>query len=1643
MKIKGLLVLVAAASTAASAMFGTPIGGLDAMPPEACFAPGTPQDVVRTHARRRAARISSLQANPGFQFSDTARWGTTATDGSGLTQGQVTTLTWNIVADGTPIGALGGIAGESTAPSSLKAFLNGIYGSEAVWITHFQSIFDQWSAITGITYVKVNVDDGASLATAAGLTGVRADIRIGGHFIDGPSNVLAYNFFPNNGDMVVDTGDTFYNDTSNSSQKLINVLAHEHGHGMGINHSCPVNATKLMEPFVNTAFTHAQLDDKLAGWRGYGDDKENNETSATASNLGSLSNGTTTVGDLSADDDSDVDFYKFTVAAGKRAAVTVTPIGTTYLAGPQVGGSCTAGTSFNALAVNDLGVELRGTDGTTILATANDFAAGTAETISSTALGGAGTFFVRTFAGAVNNVQGYQLQVTISDDVGTFLAINNVTMSEGTGGTTNATFTVTRSGVTTNAVSVSALTANVTAVAPSDYTTTGPTTLNFGSGVLTQTFSVPVQGDTTDEGTETFVVNLSSPSGATIADGVGVGTINDDDAPPTISINDATVTEGNSGSINATFTATLSAASGQTVTVNHATADNTAVSGLTQSAAAITIPSSGNASPYPSSITVSGAGTVVKATVSLNSFTHTFPQDVDVLLVGPAGQKIVLMSDVGGSADVSGATLTFDDAAAGNLTSGAISAGTFKPTNLDDNEPSGGDVWGSPAPASPYGSALSAFIGTNPNGAWTLFVVDDVAGDSGSFAGGWTLTLSTTTSDYTSVSGTLTFAPGELTKTINVPVLGDVVTESNETFFVNLSSPTNATLADGQGQGTITNDDGAVLPTLSINNVTVTEGNAGTTNAGFTVTLSAASASTVTVTAQTANSTATAPGDYTATGPTVLTFNPGDLTKTFSVPVVGDLLDEVNETYFVNLTSPTNATISDNQGIGTITDDDAQPTLSINNVAVTEGNAGPVVVGFTVTLSAASGQTVTVSAATANNTAAAPGDYTAVGATTLTFNPGVTTQTFNVNAQGDSLDETNETFFVNLSAATNAGISDNQGLGTINDDDAQPTLSINNVAVTEGNAGPVVVGFTVTLSAASGQTVTVSAATANNTAIAPGDYTAVGATTLTFNPGVTTQTFNVNAIGDTLDELNETFFVNLSGATNAGFTDNQGTGTINDDDAPPTIAINNVTVTEGNAGPVAAGFTVTLSAASSQTVTVSAATANNTAIAPGDYTAVGATTLTFNPGVTTQSFNVNVQGDLLTEGTETFFVNLSAPSNATISDNQGIGTITDDEGPPSLSINDVTVTEGNAGTTDAVFTATLSAASGGTVTVSAQTSNLTATAGADYTATGPTVLTFNPGDLTKTFTVPVLGDVAVEGHETFQVTLSSPTNATIADGTGIGEILDNELAARSFVSEGGSDANDCTLQTTPCRNISAAIAQVFVDGEIVVLTPGEYETAPLTITHGVKITSPSGTVAFVRQPITINAPGYRVVLRGLTLKGNGTGNGITLTAADSVSIEETTIDAWAAGVKLNNPSPVRVFVLDSVLRNNSSGLDDADAVGSNVMAIGESRFEGNNFGLAIEAGRVQVRDSAFVGNPTSGIIVGETGVVEVHRSDFRLNGAAVMTVTGGTARVGRSHVFGNDVGFFALAGTFQTFGTNILRGNLVNTSGTITTVPEQ
>lgn len=626
-------------------------------------------------------------------------------------------------------------------------------------------------------------------------------------------------------------------------------------------------------------------------------------------------------------------------------------------------------------------------------------------------------------------------------------------------------------------------------------------------------------------------------------------------------------------------------------------------------------------------------------------------------------------------------------------------------------------------------------------------------------------------SDYSTTSGTLTFAPGQTSQQVSVLILSDTIFEPTETFNVNLSNPTNATLGDDQGVGTIIDNDSP--PTISVNDVAVLEGNAGTKTAVFTISLSNPHSQNVTVNFATADDSATAGSDYVANSG-VATITAGSPSTSIAVTINGDTTFENDESFRFNLSNPTNATIADNQGIGSITNDDPVPAISINDVSVTEGNAGTTNAAFTVSLSNPSDRTITVDYTTANSTATGGSDFVAATAT-VTFTPGQTTRPLNVTVNGDTVFEQNELFNVNLSGATNATISDTQGVGTINNDDAEPTISIDNVSVTEGNTGTTTATFTVSLSNASSVVISANYTTADGSATAGSDYT-LASGSLSFAAGETSKSISVTVSGDTTFEGNETFNVNLSGATNATFADNQGVGTINNDDAQPSISINNATLSEGNSGTSSAAFTVTLSNASSQTITVNFATADVSAAAGSDYVAASGT-LTFTPGTLTQPLNVTVNGDTMFESNETFNVNLSGAANATIADNQGVGTINNDDTQPAISIDDVTVNEGNTATSTASFTVSLSNASSQTITVNFATANNTATAGVHYVATNGTV-TFTPGQVSQPVNVTINGDVLNEPSSvTFNVNLSAATNATIADNQGVGTIVEDDAPA--------------------------------------------------------------------------------------------------------------------------------------------------------------------------------------------------------------------------------------------------------------------------
>ncbi len=380
-----------------------------------------------------------------YEFPDADRWTRTAADGDGLAQGDPTTITWSLAPNNTTVPT-----GESfmTAPSNLISFLDTLYnytGNEGnagevlpnrPWFFLFQESFNRWQELSGITFMYEEEDDGVSFSALhirRGILETRGDIRIGATSIDGQSgqNTIAFAFRqPNNyGEMVLDSDNTaIFGNISNAYRAPRNVLMHELGHALGIDHLLSDDASFLLEPFLNNTFDGPQLDDILALHRGYGDryEKTNNgsgnETAALATPLGVLTTGVTTsrgtdaddtsvaradTDFVSIDDNSDIDVFSFTVDARSTLDLTLSPKGPTYLSGPEDGGPQT---DLVTAALSDLTLTLLDTDGTTLLIQVNDQPAGFAESIAGYLLDTPGTYYAR-ITGAADAPQLYQLDV--------------------------------------------------------------------------------------------------------------------------------------------------------------------------------------------------------------------------------------------------------------------------------------------------------------------------------------------------------------------------------------------------------------------------------------------------------------------------------------------------------------------------------------------------------------------------------------------------------------------------------------------------------------------------------------------------------------------------------------------------------------------------------------------------------------------------------------------------------------------------------------------------------------------------------------------------------------------------------------------------------------------------------------------------------------------------------------------------------------------------------------------------------------------------------------------------------------------------------------------------------------------------------
>ena len=668
-----------------------------------------------------------------------------------------------------------------------------------------------------------------------------------------------------------------------------------------------------------------------------------------------------------------------------------------------------------------------------------------------------------------------------------------------------------------------------------------------------------------------------------------------------------------------------------------------------------------------------------------------------------------------------------------------------------------------------------------------------------------------------------------VTATFTVATVDDSTDEDDDTFTLTLSTPSNATLAaDPTATGTITDNDAA--PTISVQDQTVNEGNQDpdglleVSGFPFRVTLSEVSEKRVRYRVrrvELASDTATDadldsnPALYhgaqaIAAGRTVNN-DEADV-------ILDDALDEPDETFTLEIYDLGNATAgTQTRSTITIADDDDPPTVSVADAEATEGDG----VEFAVTLSEASGWEVTVNWATTGGTATSDTDFTAAS-DTLTFMPGETAKTVTVQTTEDTTDEDDETFTLTLSSPSNVTLAaDPTATGTIKDNDDPPMLSVAGGSAAEGSA----VTFTVTLSAAATADVTATWTASLETGDTATD-------TLTIAAGQTTATFTVATKQDTTDEENETFTVTLSTpSSNATLA------------ADPTASVADAEATEGDG----VDLTVTLSAPSGKTVTVKfAATAESGDTATGVVGGVfdGAdfypltNTFEFAPGETSKTRRVLTALDFTDEEDETFTMTLSIPSNATLGDATATGTIRDDDEPPSVSVADASATEGDP----VEFAVMLSAASGKTVTATWTASLETGDTAldGDFTAASDTLI-FMPGVTAETITVQTIEDTTDEDEETFTLTLSSPSNVTLAaDPMATGTIKDNDdppmlSVAGGSAAEGSAVTFTVTLSAVATADVTATWTASLETGDTAAaadFTDLSAATGTVTVTKG-------------------------------------------------------------------------------------------------------------------------------------------------------------------------------------------------------------------
>ena len=948
-----------------------------------------------------------------------------------------------------------------------------------------------------------------------------------------------------------------------------------------------------------------------------------------------------------------------------------------------------------------------------------------------------------------------------NDDESVSIAATSASKDEGDTGTTAFTFTVTRTGDTSGASNVNYAVTS-TAANAADFGGSLPSgTVNFADGETSELITINVSGDTDVEADEAFTVTLSSPVSTTIGTATANGSIQNDDSAVSIAADSAAKAEGDTGTTAYTFTVNRTGSTSGTASVNYAVTSATAnAADFGGSLPTGTVSFADGDSSETVTINVSGDNTVEADeafTVTLSAPTNT--------VIGTASANGAIQNDDGT------VSITADSAVKAEGDAGTT-AYTFTVTRTDDT---------------------SGIATVN-------YAVTSAAADTADFGG----SLPT---------GTVTFADGDTSETVTINVSGDNAIEADEVFTVTLSTPSNAVIGTSSANGTIQNDDGGVA--IAATSAVKVEGDAGTTAYTFTVTRSGNTSGIATINYAVTSAVANA-ADFGGSLPTgMVTFADGDTSETITINVSGDNSVETDEEFTVTLNTPVNAVIGTASANGTIQNDDSSVSIAVDSAVKAEGDSSTTAYTFTVTRTGS-----TLGAASANyavTSAAADGvDFGGSLPTgTVTFADGDASETITVNVSGDNTVEADEAFTVTLNAPVNTVLGTASANGTIQNDDATVSIAVDSAVKPEGDTGTTAYTFTVTRADSTSGVTTVNYAVTSAAADAADFGGSLPTGTVTFADGDASETITVNVSGDNTVEADEAFTVTLNAPVNTVIGTASANGTIQNDDATVSIAVDSAVKPEGDTGTTAYTFTVTRADSTSGVTTVNYAVTSAAANAADFGGSLPTGTVTFADGDASETITVNVSGDNTVEADEAFTVTLNTPVNTVIGTASVNGTIQNDDATVSIAADSAVKAEGNSGTTAYTFTVTRTDNTSGITTVNYAVTSAAADA-ADFGGSLPTgTVTFADGDASETITVNVSSDNSVEADEAFTVTLSSPNNAVIGTASANGTIQNDDVSLAIVATsadkvEGNAGTTAFTFTVTRTGHTTSTVSAAYV-----------------------------------------------------------------------------------------------------------------------------------------------------------------------------------------------------------------------------------------